>query len=333
LLGLVGFATAGKIIIDTDGLVDDARALTLALQKENNENTEILAITTVASTVEISQVLSNVNRVLRMLGRSDIPVYLGSGSGLLRGQREKAPVDHGEDGLGDRPNAEPAAKESDSKASEEEHAAVALAKLARKYKGEITVICLGPLTNLALAQKLDPEFGANIRALIATGGNFLGVGNTLVNPCAEYSFHMDPEAAHIVLNEIQAPKIITPWETIRWRNNDQSWKFLEGPSENGLFMDKKTPIATFLKSISHKSFDDKDGPGFMFSDDIAVAIYLNPKVITRSVDVSATVELHGSHTRGEMVVDWINRDKAKNVKIIIQYDPKIMDKMMDKAVQ
>ena len=333
ILSVAAVAHAGKIIIDTDGLVDDARALTLALRKQDS-TAEILAITTVASSVEISQVLSNVNRVLRAVGRSDVPVYAGSDTGLLRSSRkDKAPLDYGKDGLGDRPSAEPEAQSSDSKPSEEDHAAVAIAKLAKKYKGEVTIICLGPLTNVALAQKVDPEFGTNVRALIAMGGNFLGVGNTVVNPCAEYSFHMDPEAAHIVLNEIQAPKIITPWETIRWRNNGQAWKFLEQPTKKAEFMEKKTPVAGFLKAINHAAMEDKKGPGFMFSDDIAVAIYLNPKVITRSVDVSATVELHGTHTRGEMVVDWINRDKPKNVKIIIQYDPKLVHKMMDKAVE
>ena len=85
--------------------------------------------------------------------------------------------------------------------------------------GEITVICLGPLTNIATCINADQDFGSRLKGLMLMGGNSHGEGNITI--CSEFNFHADPEAAKVVIDRIQCPVCIAPWETCR--NTNISW--------------------------------------------------------------------------------------------------------------
>lgn len=115
----------------------------------------------------------------------------------------------GEDGFGDFEFRDEILSEVDRSI----HAAVALVKLARNYPGELSVIALGPLTNIAIAMTLDPEFAKNVKRFFIMGGSVSGVGNK--SPGVEFNFGADPESNHVVISTSKsAPHLLLPWETI-----------------------------------------------------------------------------------------------------------------------
>ncbi len=95
--------------------------------------------------------------------------------------------------------------------SEDEHAVNALIRLAKEMPKQITIMALGPLTNLAVAHLMDPQFFDNIDQIVVLGGTVTALGN--FKPTAEFNFQADPEAAHVVLSNCESPITIIPWET------------------------------------------------------------------------------------------------------------------------
>ncbi|GBO13464.1 Uncharacterized protein C1683.06c, partial [Araneus ventricosus] len=137
--------------------------------------------------------------------RLDIPVYCGSSGPLLK-HPDTPEIVHGSDGFGDCAHL----FSTGQGRLEELPAPAALVELSRTH-GPFTLAALGPLTNVALAQRLDPGFTARLERIVFLGGNYKGVGNTTES--AEFNFYCDPEAAHIVLSEAQCPVQMVPWET------------------------------------------------------------------------------------------------------------------------
>jgi len=324
-----------NIIIDTDGVIEDGRVLGLALRQDQSQNVRVLAITTVSSAVEIGQVNANVMRTLRLLSRSDIPVYEGADDGTVHREREGFLVDHGTDGYGDRTQVYPHYDPLEKKLRYTENASDALVRMVRAQPGTITIIATGPLTNIAAAIKKDPYFAKNLAGLYIIGGNYLGVGNAGSMPNVEYNFHMDPEAAQTVLDEMPTQIVMVPLETFRFRYTGESFTFLNNNVDMSAFFTKGTRLSTFYNSMAQDMLTTLSNKGlsFMFTDELPLAIYLNPEVIVRSIEVSATVEVTGTHTRGMMVVDWLTQSKKKNVKLITQYDPQKVLNMMNKMVE
>ncbi len=91
-----------------------------------------------------------------------------------------------------------------------EGAVDAIIRLAKTYPGEVTMVCLAPLTNLGLALKSDPSVASQLKEVVIMGGNMEGVGNASI--AAEFNFHSDPEAAYVVLDVIKCPVILVSWE-------------------------------------------------------------------------------------------------------------------------
>lgn len=177
-----------KLIIDTDPGIDDAMAIFVALQ---SPEVEVIGLTTIYGNVYTSLATRNALHLLEVAGRTDIPVAEGSHVTITKGTKLRiADFVHGADGLGNRnfppPNAKPI----------EQSAATFLVDQANKYPGEITLVALGPLTNIALAIQLDPEFTKNIGKIVILGGAFAVNGN--VNPAAEANIFGDPDSADIV---------------------------------------------------------------------------------------------------------------------------------------
>lgn len=141
-----------------------------------------------------------------------IPIYKGASDSLLPKPVDKNPF-HGMDGLGDICNK---TLPTDMSLIQEQHAVTAIYDLVINNPNLITIISVGPLTNLALAYKMYPEIASQIKDIFIMGGNHLGVGN--MTRSAEFNFHADPESAHIVLEGSKCMVTILPWEACLEKN-------------------------------------------------------------------------------------------------------------------
>lgn len=188
------------LIVDCDTGIDDALALLYACA---SPEAEIVAVTCCSGNVEAHQVAQNTLAVLELAGRADIEVALGRTTPLIR-QLETTPETHGPRGIGYADLPPP------SRSLSERHAADLIVEEARHRPGEITLVTLGPLTNLALSVRREPELPRLLRRLVVMGGAFRVPGNT--TPTAEWNVHCDPEAAKIVF-EAFAPAPSDPGRT------------------------------------------------------------------------------------------------------------------------
>ena len=175
------------IVVDCDTGIDDSLALLYLLA---SDDAEVLAITCCSGNVEAHQVAENNRGLLELAGRPDIEVALGRTVPIVR-PLEITPETHGPRGVG---YAElPAGRSPLS----ERHAADLFAEEARRRPGEITLLCIGPLTNLAVALQREPTLPRLLRRLVIMGGAFRVPGNT--TPVSEWNIHCDPDAARAVL--------------------------------------------------------------------------------------------------------------------------------------
>jgi purine nucleosidase len=174
------------LILDVDTGIDDALALLYACA---SPEAELLAVTCVGGNVDARQVARNTRAVLELADRADVPVLLGAEQPLVKAL-ETTPETHGPLGVGHAELAPP------SRPLEAGHAADGIVALARARPGEITLVTLGPLTNLALALEREPSLPSLLRGILVMGGTYRAPGNT--TPTAEWNVHVDPDAAKAV---------------------------------------------------------------------------------------------------------------------------------------
>ena len=214
-----------------------------------------------------------------------------------------------------------------------EHAANTLIRLTNENEGDVTLVAIGPLTNVALACRLEPNFSSGLKNIVVMGGNMEAKGNAGIS--CEFNFHQDPEAAHIVLSEVVCPVSIVTWDVCRKHSFD--WEFFE------LFTNLGTKKADFVKKItrSYSNFHRnlkanyvKSSLKFRTYDDLALAVAIRPDIVLHEEHVFATVELHGHLTRGQMVVDWRDKlNKKHNVTLVYQIDTEEMKQLILDSVQ
>jgi purine nucleosidase len=176
---------AKKIIIDCDPGIDDALALVFA---HGHPGLELAGVTTVAGNVGLAGTTSNALRVAEFIGMPDVPVAAGAAAPLLRSAIDARHV-HGESGLGG------AVLPAPSRPAAGQHAVDYLIEQAEAAPGEVTLIAVGPLTNIALAVRREPRLTRWVSDFVIMGGS-AGRGN--VTPAAEFNIAADPEAAAIV---------------------------------------------------------------------------------------------------------------------------------------
>ncbi|XP_077464295.1 inosine-uridine preferring nucleoside hydrolase [Stigmatopora argus] len=312
------------LIIDTDCGIDDAQAILLALAAPH---ARILAVTCVFGNASLDDVCQNVIRVLAVGQREQIPVFRGSARPLV-GTANDTPCDHfGTDGLGD------VLKDRDPRWAEKihkEHAVNAMLRLVAENPMQVTLVALGPLTNLALAVKMDPSFPGKLKELYIMGGNMEGKGN--LTPSAEFNFAMDPEAAYVVLEEFVCPTFLTSWEYAC--RNALSWEFFEE------LTNQDTAASRFMKAITSRCWaysrqvlrrkrDVYFGPGFVSFDSYAVAACLEPGVVAESVKCPVRVELRGAMCRGMLVLDRVGiLDKKHSITVFTKCHKDQMERML-----
>eukprot|EP00111_Clytia_hemisphaerica_P017360 TCONS_00051374-protein len=304
---------AMKVLIDCDPGIDDAIALGIALSKKD---LQIVGITTVQGNVDVHQCAVNALKILEAYDRLDIPVFKGSSTAIIKHDKDAGHF-HGKDGLGDVLKHGP-----DENVIQKEHGVSAINRLAQEHQGELTLIAIGPLTNLALALRLNPSLPSQLKELIIMGGNYKGVGN--VTMAAEFNFWADPHAAQIVLEEFKCPKYLITWELSRkcFLTSNDVIQYCNTGTKQSEF--KKMILAAKGKVENHTSG---------FCDAVAVGVALYRDMITKTHEVYATVELEGTHTKGMVICDWCPEFRTEggvkkpNMIIVDQIDEELYRKV------
>lgn len=176
-----------KIIIDTDPGIDDAMAIFFALRAPE---LNVIGLTTIFGNVHTTLATTNALRLLEIAKRTDIPVVKGADNPIATEYEGPVPFVHGNDGQGNLDLPMPATKALDTTAAEW------IVEQVMTHPGEITLVPIGPLTNIALALRLEPRIAENVHEVVLMGGNAIVPGNA--TPAAEANIHNDPEAADVV---------------------------------------------------------------------------------------------------------------------------------------
>ena len=276
-------AVPRRVIIDTDPGTDDAMAIILAL---NSPEFKVEALTVVPGNVEAWQGLENALKIVSLAGRCDV-VVAGGAQHPLNQKLITAQFWHGRNGLANVELPLPKCK------ADPRFGPDLIIEMVHKYPHEITLIPVGPLTNIALAVSKDPSIAALVKDIVIMGGSISG-GN--VNGAAEANIYNDPEAAQIVFN---AGWMVTMVGSDVGERTLITRKYLaELQSSHGPQSDFIAKIADFYLNRSEKS----GYAGAAMYDPLAVGIALDPTLGTLK-EMHVDVETKGEFTRGETVAN------------------------------
>ena len=280
-----------RVIIDTDPGIDDAAAILLALA---SPELSVEALTTVYGNGPVETCTANAFRILHAAGRLDIPVFQGAGKPLLRPPNEGwASLIHGQDALGNSDSPLPPAS---AQHTSSRHAALEIIDRVTASPGEITVLALGRLTNLALALSLEPSLAQSVAAIIVMGGAIAVPGN--VSAVASANLYEDPEAAAIVYSSgatlVQVGLDVCNLVTIS-KPNLERIATADTPTTRLL-----AAAATYLqKSYVERGLLDPEA-GVRFNDIPAVA-YASDSALFQTVQWHVEIETQSPVTRGQTV--------------------------------
>jgi purine nucleosidase len=290
------------MIIDTDTAADDSFALLVGLL---HPEAELEAITIVAGNVHFDQEVQNALITVEAAGRGgEVPVHPGARVPLARPWREASA--HG-DGKGNHDFPTP------SQAPSAERAADALVRIVDSNPGEIDIVAIGPLTNLATAIALDRDFPAKVRQLWIMGGCDNSVGN--VTAAAEYNFFVDPEAADMVLRAGFDTTIVTWTLTLSHALWDE--RMLAEIAEID------TDIARFFTILDSPNLEYNGTVGITGSthpDSLTAMLLVRPDLIRASSRRFVAVEHHSDLTRGYSLMDDRPKRNEPNATVIVDVD-------------
>jgi purine nucleosidase len=334
------------VLIDCDTGIDDSLALLYACA---SPDAEILAVTCCSGNVEADQVARNTLAVLELAGRTDVEVAIGRRTPILR-PLEITPETHGPRGIG-HAELPPAAR-----AVSERHGVEVIVDAARRRPGEVTLVTLGPLTNLAVAVLLEPALPRLIRRLVLMGGTYRVAGNT--SPREEWNVHCDPEAARIVFGAFADPGVgqrplavgLDVTEQAAFTTDhmvalarragskpDDAMALArgEGPMHTTRSV-ASNPIIRFVADALrfymefHAKFDGFYGA--YVHDAMALAAALDPSLV-RTEALTVDVETAGGLTTGETVADWRHHwNRPPNVDIAVSADAvTFFDRFIDRV--
>ena len=288
------------VVIDTDTASDDAVALLMALR---HPRIRVEAITVVAGNVPLEQAVQNALYTVELSG-TQVPVYAGL-AGPRVGPLQTAQFVHGEDGMGD------IGLPLRGRVPAEGDAVQVLVDAVRARPGEVTLVTLGPLTNVADAFEHAPDVPAQLRSLVMMGGTSDAVGN--MTAVAEYNIWADPESAAVVFDS-GAPIMMVGWDISR--------KYATFTATEADALRRLGPLGRFSADIQGAvdafARAETGLPGFDLPDPIAMAVALDPSIATEIRRVHVAVELRGELTRGQTVVDHLGlTDRAANVDVVL----------------
>uniref|UniRef100_A0AAG5D3Q0 Inosine/uridine-preferring nucleoside hydrolase domain-containing protein n=1 Tax=Anopheles atroparvus TaxID=41427 RepID=A0AAG5D3Q0_ANOAO len=307
-----------RVILDLDAGGDDAWALTMLLMNEEKYNICVQAVTCTHGNAQVPDVAVNVLRILEALGRLDVPVYLGASEPLITPPPERKDSHYfwGHNGFGDVDfGGMPV-----TSFPQPEHAVLKMNELFQSYPNRITLLAVGPLTNVALLYKMYPEVRDKIASVYILGGNRHGVGNTAF--AAEFNFFSDPEAAHIVLNNSPMTVNVFPWETVVSLMSlfSTTWRF-------ETFIKTSNRAIQVLNKVEWEIYAQEDG--WTPCDMYVAAVFLNNTILESVVKYRATVELNGRVTRGMMaILHHVTDSEEHNVAVIDKIDGEEVRRML-----
>ncbi|HUX04846.1 MAG TPA: nucleoside hydrolase [Acidimicrobiales bacterium] len=288
-----------RVIIDTDPGVDDAIAILLALA---SDELEVLALTTVSGNVNVDRTTLNARRLLELAQRPDIPVARGCAEPLV-GSRDEASDVHGRDGLGDLEWDEPTIGEYPGHAVDLQRALI--------EQGPLTIVAIGPLTNLALLVERYPGIDEKVERVVIMGGASFH-GN--VTAAAEFNIWFDPEAAERVF-AASWPITLMPLDlTHQAVLNDEDLAFLRalGTVVGSRCADMLMPYAAFHEQW----YGNRD---VIMHDATAVYELLDPSAIAKQ-GVQVAIETAGEHSRGATVIDRRREFVASDCRVGVDID-------------
>lgn len=296
------------LILDTDGASDDLVALLMASRAV--EGPPLSLITTVAGAVDVEQATTNIESILALVG-SDTPVAVGAAGPLTRPLENEAAIRaHGPSGVAGA-ELPPGPRRRTSGP-----AARAIIEAVRDDPGKVTLILIGPVTNLALALRLDPGIAPLFERVVISSGTVSRPGNVV--PAADFNFWIDPEAAHIVL-ESGAPITLVPWD--RYQESA-----VLTPDELADARANASDAARYLLAANEgiEAITAKITPfdsGLVIGDTIAVAIVQHPNLVTERRAFHTAVETGSALTRGVTVVDVYGvTDNQTNTEVVLGID-------------
>ena len=301
LLSAQAQAAPRRVIIDTDPGVDDAMAILLAL---NSPELEVDALTVVAGNVEQPQGLENALKIVSLAGRCNV-VVAGGAKHPLNQKLITAQFWHGKNGLAGV-ELPPSKCKADDRFGPD-----LIIEMVHAHPHEITLIPVGPLTNIALAVSKDPSIVPLIHDIVIMGGS-VGGGN--VNGAAEANIYNDPEAAQIVF---QAGWPVTMVGLDVGDKTLLSQKYLDQlTAKHGPVNDFIAGVAKYLIDLSAKF----GSPGTPMYDPLAVGVAIDPTLV-KAPSMHVDVETRGDFTRGETVANrhgYIERNVQHGDRYIIE---------------
>jgi inosine-uridine nucleoside N-ribohydrolase len=274
--------TPRRIILDTDPGVDDAMAIFLALR---SPELKVEAITAVSGNVPLELTLPNALRLAEIAGRTDIPIAGGASVPLVR-TLITAKYVHGNNGLGGvdfpaakiKPVAEPAAE--------------LISRLVRNNPGQITIVAVGPLTNIATVLRAEPEIAHLIPEIVIMGGSLSG-GN--ITPAAEFNLYVDPEAARIVFDAGLPLTMVGLDVTEKVLLREEHVQVLER-GQNPV----SQAAGKIMRATLARAHHGVDATVIAMHDPLTVASLIDPKLL-KLADYYVEVETEGELTAGMTV--------------------------------
>lgn len=293
-----------KVIIDCDPGIDDALAIILALK---SKEIEVVGITTVSGNVESLQGAKNALKVLKLLGRLDIPVYLGESKPVKR-ELVTAQDTHGEDGLG-----ETFLEEVSSEYIRENGVDFILNTL--KNQENVSIIALGPLTNLCRAIEKDSESFHRVKEIVSMGGAYKSHGNC--SPVAEFNYWVDPHGAREFLKKFNGEFTMVGLDVTR--------EIVLTPNLREMIHQFKDEIGDFIYDITRFYVDfhweQERTLGCVINDPLAVEYFINRELcegFKAYVDIACE-----DISMGQSVVDVADfYKKRKNVFVLDKVNSK-----------
>ena len=291
--------------IDTDTASDDAVALVMAFARDD---VNIVGVSVVAGNVPLTSALQNALYTREICGREDVPVYAGADRPLVY-ELGTAQHVHGNDGMGDigllLTGRTPSAA----------HGVDALLQASHDHAGELTLVTLGPLTNIALAVHRDPTIAERVTRVVIMGAAADHVGN--VNPVAEFNMWVDPHAVQVVLDSG------LPLEFVGWDISRRDAVIV--PEEAQRLRAIGTPRAEFTidiqRIVAEFCANDTKLAGFDMPDPITMAYAIDPTVATETRRLNLVAECGDGPTRGMVVMDLLGfTGREPNALVVMHAD-------------